>query len=58
MLYFVFLRFVSKREEQIQSKFDEKQFFSLTAHSAKSCSSCSANCIRTIEARMTSNLQI
>ena len=35
MLYFVLLsQFVSKREGQIESKFDEQKFINLTAHSA------------------------
>ena len=29
-----FLRFVSKREGQIQLKFDEEKFFNIPAHSA------------------------
>ena len=34
MLYLAALRFVSKREGQIQGKFDERKFSNLTAHSA------------------------
>ena len=30
----------------MQSKFDEWKFFNLAPHSAQSCSSCIANCIR------------
>ena len=33
MLYLASLRFVSKREAQIQGKFDERKFSNLTAHS-------------------------
>ena len=32
MLYLAALRFVSKREAQIQGKFDERKFSNLTAH--------------------------
>ena len=44
--FFALLIFVSKREGEIQSKFDGWNFFNLTPHSASSCSSCRANCIR------------
>ena len=46
MLYFALLRSVSKRDGQIQSKLNEWKFFNLAPHSAWSCSSCIANCIR------------
>ena len=48
MLYFALLRSVSKRDGQIQSKLNEWKFFNLAPHSAWSCSSCIANCIRSL----------
>ena len=43
---FCLVKRVSKRETQVQSKFNEWKFFNIAPHSAKSCSSCIANCIR------------
>ena len=46
MLFCALLRFFAKREGKIPSNFDKQKLFHLAPHSASSCSSCTANCIR------------